>query len=244
MSFQHVLVERVAIGSFEHILPVLIGGILATGLIVYSKRKLTIPQQQNAFNLLAIFVSLIVLTFHLYAISLGNYKVKTDLPLYLCSLIALLIPIFSYYRKYWMYEILLFWIIAGTLQGVITPDIKEGFPTFDYFRYWTVHLGLLTIIFYATFVFGMRPTFKSIFKSFFALQLYIILMVLINWSLDANYFYLNVKPKSASLLDYFGEWPLYIIVVQLLLIPYFIIIYLPFYIFRRKSEGRYLTEKQ
>lgn len=135
-----------------------------------------------------------------------------------------------------MYEILLFWIIAGTLQGVITPDIAEGFPYFDYFRYWVVHLGLLSIIFYATFLFGMRPKFKSIFKSFFALQLYVIGMVVVNRMLNANYFYLNEKPESASLLDYFGEWPMYVIVVQVILIPYFILIYLPFYYFNRKNK--------
>jgi hypothetical integral membrane protein (TIGR02206 family) len=135
-----------------------------------------------------------------------------------------------------MYEVLLFWIVAGTLQGVITPDIAEGFPTFDYFRYWIVHLGLLIIIFYATFVFGMRPTFKSIFKSVLALQVYVVMMVAINALLDANYFYLNEKPKSASVLDYFGDWPYYIIVTQLILVPYFLVIYLPFYIEKRRKK--------
>lgn len=135
-----------------------------------------------------------------------------------------------------MYEILLFWIIAGTSQGVITPDIAEGFPRFDYFRYWVVHLGLLTIIFYATFVFGMRPTIKSVFKSFLTLLVYVVSMVIINWLLDANYFYLNEKPKSASILDFLGEWPVYIIVGQLILIPYFMMIYLPFYFINRKAQ--------
>jgi hypothetical integral membrane protein (TIGR02206 family) len=150
---------------------------------------------------------------------------------------GLLIPIFTHYRKFWMYEILLFWIIAGTSQGVITPDIELGFPSFDYFRYWVVHLGLLIIIFYATFVFNMRPKFKSVFKSFFAIQLYIIVMVVINFILKANYFYLNEKPQSASLLDYFGEWPLYLITTQLIIIPYFLLIYLPFYLFKRKRKS-------
>ena len=61
-------------------------------------------------------------------------------------------------------------------------------------------------------------------------------MVILNYVLDANYFYLNQKPKSASLLDYFGEWPYYIIVGQIVVIPLFLIIYLPFYIARRKRN--------
>ncbi len=232
---RNTLAERVTIGSFEHLVPIAIAIIVAIFSISHSNRKLTILKQQKIFKLFGWFVSLTVATFHLYFISLGTYNIQTDLPLYLCSFIALLIPIFTYYRNYWMYEILLFWIIAGTLQGVITPDIAEGFPAFDYFRYWVVHLGLLIVVFYATFVFGMRPTFKSVFKSILALQLYVAMMVIVNALLNANYFYLNEKPQSATLLDYFGEWPYYIIVTQIILIPYFLLIYLPFYFTKKKK---------
>lgn len=230
------LLQSVAIGSLEHILPIIFSILFSVLFIKYAKRKLNKNQQEKVWHVFACLVSLTVLAFHLYKVSLGNYNIATDLPLYLCSFIALLIPVFTYYRKFWMFEILLFWIIAGTTQGVLTPDIPEGFSTFDYFRYWVVHLGLLIIIFYAIFVFKMRPKFKSVFKSFFALQLYIVFMVAINHFLNANYFYLNEKPQSASLLDYFGEWPLYIIVVQLIIIPYFLLIYLPFYWVERKRK--------
>jgi hypothetical integral membrane protein (TIGR02206 family) len=232
---RNTLAERVTIGSFEHLLPIVVAIIVAVFSISYSNRKLSIVKQLKVFKLFGWFVSLTVATFHLYFISLGTYNIQTDLPLYLCSFIALLIPIFTYYRNYWMYEILLFWIIAGTLQGVITPDIAEGFPAFDYFRYWVVHLGLLIIVFYATFVFGMRPTFKSVFKSILALQLYVAMIVIVNALMNANYFYLNEKPQSATLLDYFGEWPYYIIVTQIILIPYFLLIYLPFYFTKKKK---------
>ena len=42
---------------------------------------------------------------------------------------ALLIPVLTYYRKYWMFEVLVFLVIGGTLQAVITPDITTGFPS-------------------------------------------------------------------------------------------------------------------
>lgn len=235
-----LILFRVSIGSSGHLLPILIAVILGFVCIHYAKKKLSEENQNRLIHFFAIAVSLTVIIFHLHKMVFDQYNVQSDLPLYLCSLLAILIPIFTFYRKYWMYEILVFWIIAGTLQGVITPDIAVGFPSFDYFRYWVVHLGLLIIIFYASFVFKMRPKFKSVFKSFFALQLYIIIVVVINALLNANYFYLNKKPESTSLLDYFGEWPIYILVVQLIVIPYFLIIYLPFYLFQRRlNSGSY-----
>ena len=45
--------------------------------------------------------------------------------------------------------------------------------------------------------------------------------------LDANYFYLMAKPINPSVLDYFGPWPIYILVAELLVIGFFAIAMLP-----------------
>lgn len=231
-----LIIQRVEMGSLEHIVPILIGILSGLVAIRYAKRNLNVNSQHRFIHLIAIGISLTVLSFHLHKLIFEDYNIQKDLPLYLCSLLAILIPLFTFYRKFWMYEILVFWIIAGTLQAVITPDIASGFPTFDYVRYWVVHLGLLLVISYATVIFKMTPNFRSVFKSFFALQLYFLLVLAVNYLLNANYFYLSQKPKSASLLDYFGDWPYYIIVVQLILVPYFLIIYLPFYLYQKKGK--------
>ncbi|WP_299102601.1 TIGR02206 family membrane protein [uncultured Winogradskyella sp.] len=231
-----IVPSKVTIGSFQHITPILFGVIFTMFLINYSRKRLTKTEQGKTIHYLGWFISITVIGFHLYRIASGNYNFKTDLPLYLCSLMGLLIPVFTKYRKFWMFEILVFWVIGGTLQGIITPDITTGFPSFDYFRYWVVHLGLFSVIFYFISVFNMRPNLRSVFKSFSALQIYVVIMVGVNYILDANYFYLNEKPKSASILDYFGEWPYYILVVQLIVIPLFLIIYLPFYLSGKKNN--------
>ncbi|EPR70129.1 putative ABC transporter, permease protein [Winogradskyella psychrotolerans RS-3] len=232
-----IVLSKVTIGSFQHLFPILCGVIGAVFVIRYVNKSFCLRQKQKTIHYLGWFVSLTLIGFHVYRILFDNYNFKTDLPLYLCSLMALLIPVFTYYRKYWMFEVLVFLIIGGTLQGVITPDIANGFPSFDYFRYWTVHLGLLSIIFYFIFVFKMKPTLRSVFKSFLALQVYVVLMVGVNYVLDANYFYLNEKPKSASLLDYFGEWPYYIMVGQLIIMPLFLMIYLPFLLLNKRMKS-------
>ena len=231
-----IVQNKVTIGSFQHVFPILFAIAFTIFIVRYSNKSLNVLQKQKTIHYLGWFVSVVLISFHLYRIIFDNYNFKTDLPLYLCSLMALLIPVFTYYRKFWMFEILVFWIIGGTLQAVITPDITNGFPSFDYFRYWTVHLGLLSIVFYFIFALNMKPTIRSVFKSFLALQVYVAFMMLLNYVLDANYFYLNEKPKSATLLDYFGEWPYYILVGQLIIIPLFLIIYLPFYLSARNKR--------
>jgi hypothetical integral membrane protein (TIGR02206 family) len=235
------VLNRVSIGSLEHLLPIFLAILFCVAVIRISNQKFNQRQKEKTLNYIGAFVCLAVVVFHAYYFSHGGYNLSEDLPLFLCSFLALIIPIFTYYRKYWMFEILLFWIIAGTLQGVITPDISKGFPSFDYFRYWIVHLGLLTIIFYAIFVLNMRPTLKSVFKSFLLLQVYAMVLMGVNYLLDANYSYLNRKPESASALDYFGEWPYYLLVMEAILIPFFLLIYLPFYLVRNNGTKKKLS---
>lgn len=227
-------------GTQEHLVPIVIALCLGGSFIYLAKCKLNARQQRKAFHILGSLVSLTVITFNIYLIGLGNYDISRDLPLFLCSFMALMIPIYTYSRKYWLYEVLFFWVVAGTTQGVITPDIAEGFPSFDYFRYWIVHLGLLMVMFYATWVLNNRPTFKSVFKSIIALQFYMLVMYCVNWGLGANYTYLNAKPDAPSLLDYMGDWPYYIVTAQLVIIPYFLLIYLPFYIEERIAKRKLL----
>lgn len=236
------IVWRVVIGSLGHILPIGIAILFLVFLFRVSK-GLDQSKQEKLLHGLAVFIALVVVAFHSYKISLGNYNLKTDLPLYLCSFLGLTIPIFTFYKRKWMYEVLLFWIIGGTLQAIITPDIPIGFPSFAFFRYWIVHLGLVVLILYATKVFEFKLSFKSIVKSILALQVYVLVMMGVNYVLEANYFYLNAKPESTSLLDYMGEWPLYIIVGELVLIPYFLLIYLPFY-FTQKARLKHVASKE
>jgi len=80
----------------------------------------------------------------------------------------------------------------------------------------------------------MRPTLKSVGKSFLGMQAYMLFMFVLNYFLGSNYFYTNRKPNVATLLDLFGDWPQYIFVVELLVVPYFLLIYMPFYFTRKK----------
>lgn len=238
MLMPFFLQDPVQIGSYEQLIPIAIAILFSFFVFRYSKRHLNKKGKETLFHAMGIFISLTLVSFHVHKIFTGEYKIQTDLPLYLCSLLGLIIPVFTYYKKRWMYEILLFWIIAGTLQAIITPDIPTGFPSFEFFRYWIVHLGLVVVILYATIVLKFKPTLKSVFKSILALQVYVVLMILVNYALDANYFYLNKKPEAATVLDYFGDWPIYIIVGQLLLVPYFLVIYLPFYLTRNRVTSQ------
>ena len=219
--------------SKQHILISAIVITLGTILIYWAKKQSEQIQILTG-NVLASSISLTVIFGSILNIYKPDFNYQEDLPLHLCSFLALIIPVLSFTRKYIYYEILFFLILAGTLQSLITPS-EYNFLNFTFFRYWFVHSGLVIFMLYATFIYKMRLTLKSVFKSFIGMQVYMIIMFIINYMLGSNYFYTNRKPNATTLLDVFGEWPQYIFVVELIVIPFFLLIYLPFYLTRKKE---------
>ena len=218
--------------SVQHIIVVLFCICFGFALIFITKKQ-TSKVQSIIGNILAFSICFTVVlgTFvHLYK---GNFNIQEDLPLHLCSFLALVIPVLSVTKKFVYYEIFFFLILAGTLQSLITPD-EYNYLNFPFFRYWFVHAGLVIFMFFATFIYKMRPTLKSVGKSFLGMQAYMLFMFILNYFLGSNYFFTNRKPDAATALDLFGDWPQYIFVVEILVIPYFMLIYLPFYLTRKK----------
>ena len=218
--------------SEQHFWIIIILILFGISIISWSKRQ-TERIQIITGNIFAFSISLSVVFGSILNVYKPDFNYQEDLPLHLCSFLALIIPVLSFTRKYLFYEIFLFLILAGTLQSLITPT-EYNYLNFPYFRYWFVHGGLVIFVFYATIIYDMRPTLKSVFKSFLGLQIFTAFIIVINYILGSNYFYTNAKPNTSTLLDVFGEWPQYIFVVEIIVIPFFLLIYLPFYITRKK----------
>ena len=153
------------------------------------------------------------------------------LPLQLCGISTLLIAVVLIWRSYRVYEVVYFWGLVGTVQALITPDVPTGYPHPLYLGFYLGH-GLIVLgIVYATFVFGMRPTPRSILRAFVTTLIYAFAIVApVNWWLGTNYMYLSAKPEAASLLDALGPWPWYLVNTALLALVLFCVYYLPFYI--------------
>ena len=73
-----------------------------------------------------------------------------------------------------------------------------------------------------------------VFNFFFC---FLMFFAIINISIGSSYLYLGAKPETASLMDFFPEWPWHFFILQGLLLLIMIGMYLPF----RKSDPRLQT---
>lgn len=161
----------------------------------------------------------------------------------MCNLLTLVFPIALYYRSRWFFGILYFWVLAGTLQAVITPDLKEPFPHFIYFRYWWIHCGLISLLFYGLMVFKWKIYFSDLKNALLGANVYLAFSLVINNTTGGNYFFSMRKPDAATMLDYLGPWPWYLLTGQFLMALLFLMFYLPFYMTRKRVGIKLKTVK-
>lgn len=221
--------------SIEHLLPVLAFGI-AGALSIRHALPFDDGYRRRLGTGLAILVMGMVLGGIAVKLAQGTFDIMDDLPLYLCRLIALVLPFAMWNAsRYWL-GIFYFWILAGTLQGILTPDLKEGFPSFFYFRYWFLHAGLVMTIVYAVWVYRIRITWRDFWRAIIWTQVYIAAIHGLNMLIGSNYSFTMRKPESGSILDILGPWPLYLITGQVLIVTLFLLLMLP-WILRKKAQS-------
>lgn len=171
-------------------------------------------------------------------IYLGNFNIATDLPLELCNIIPLVMIIALLRKSRTLLSIIFFWIMAGTIQANITPTLLNTFPHYEWIRYWLIHTGLPIMAIYTFYVFGFRYNFRDIVRSALAMNIVAATVYVFNIILDANYMYLVAKPPPGTVYDILGPWPWYIVSLEVALLIFFSISYLPFRLYSHLHDEK------
>ena len=210
-------------------------GLLA--LVIKLGQKLSGGQNLWLGRGIADFLTITVLIFSWIHSYNGLFNHKVDLPLSICNLFALLAPLLFWHPNFRRFEIIYFLVLCGTFQAMLTPDLYAGFPSYGFFKYWIVHGGLVILVIHHLLAFKLIPEAKSMLRTFVWLNIYLLALIPINLGLDANYLYMMSKPINPSILDYFGPWPFYILVCEVLAIGFFAVAYVPIFVGKKYFSG-------
>ena len=173
-------------------------------------------------------------------VSLADLDWADVLPFHLCDLLVLIAVWALLSLRQGPYEVLYYWGLTGTLIATITPDVGTGFPDPGCISFFGLHGGVVVAAIVLTAGAGMRPSRGSVWRVYAFTNAYAALVGIVDWALDRNYLYLRAKPSQASILDWFGPWPWYILAADLLALVLFLLLWLPF----RNVPGRPMREHQ
>jgi hypothetical integral membrane protein (TIGR02206 family) len=131
-------------------------------------------------------------------------------------------------RRSW-FEVAYFWGIGGTLQALITPNLRYGFPDLRFVSFFVAHSVIIIGIIFLMLVHKYRPRPSSILRTFAWTELYFVVVFTFDLLSGVNYGFLLHKPEAFSLLSFLSDWrPLYLVQFHLLAWVFFVVLYLPF----------------
>lgn len=222
-------IDRFQTFGSDHIALLLIVAALITWFLNTSERKPESSKLRIAERVLAI----LLLAQWPLKISLGIvYEIHTGwqnaLPMHLCDWAAVAAGIALLNRHPWAIELCWFWGLGGTLQGLLTPALTYPFPHPFWFAFFLLHGGIVIASVQTVIGRNNSPSRNSWLRALIASEIYFICTMTVNTFLGTNFGFLAEKPSQPSLLDYFGDWPMYLIGMQIAMVLAITLLWLPF----------------
>jgi hypothetical integral membrane protein (TIGR02206 family) len=180
--------------------------------------------------------------YEIYLAATEGLAWQKALPFQLCdwAMIAIMVALLTG-RERWL-EVAYFWGIGGTLQAILTPDLKYAFPDIRFLTFFIAHSGIVVAIAFMMIMKKFRPHWISIVRVFAWSELYFLLAITVDLITGENYGYLLHKPAAASLLDALSDQRVvYILQMHLLALVFFVVLYLPLVLYDLISDARRRT---
>lgn len=187
-----------------------------------------LPLDRSARLFFAVFLAGGLICWWVLSLQRGWVAPVDALPLQLCDWAVIVLIAALLTRNQFAYELGYFWGLGGTLQGLITPALTDGFPTPQFLLFFVQHGGVIAALLYLTLGTGLRPRASSLPRVAIATLFYAAVAGFADWWLGTNYGFLRVKPPGTTLLSFMSPWPWYIPELVAVGILSLMIYYLPF----------------
>jgi hypothetical integral membrane protein (TIGR02206 family) len=166
----------------------------------------------------------------------GTLAWANALPCHLCDVAAVSGGIALWVRNRLAAEIVYFFGLAGTLQGLITPNLQADYPDPRFMVFFLLHAGVVVTAMHVVTSMRCPPRSGALLRMFGVTMIYAVSVAILNHLLGTNYGFLCHKPEQASLMDSLGPWPWYIGSMILLCLALYALLYLPFYIANKRPS--------
>ena len=221
--------EPFGLFSTVHIISLVTIFILSILLYVFSDKLKSDNTDKFFRHMLAYILIVTELSFQFWCAYNHVWTVEYNLPFHLCSAATIICIVMLFKKSFKIYQLAYYWGLAGAAFALLTPDLSGyNYPHYVFFKYFILHGFIILSVLYMTFVHKYILSFKSVLNAFIITNLFAVIVAPIDGITGGNYLFLCKKPEVFTLLDYFGQWPWYIIPMEILVFFVFIILYIPF----------------
>ena len=196
-------------------------------------RRTKSPRVENL--IIGVLSGVLVLNYLVYLIfirSRGIVAWQQMLPMQLCDWGMVVVMVAMWTGNQRWFEVAYFWGIGGTLQAVLTPNLRFGFPDWRFISFFTSHCGIIIGVVFLMLIRRYRPYPMSIVRVFLWSEFYFVVTFIADELTGFNYGFLLHKPEAFSILSFLSNSrPFYLLELHGVALLFFLGLYAPFAVF-------------
>src|ERR1700688_649376 len=141
--------------GIEHLVTVAVIAAVITSLVVAARLR---PGAWTviACRILAIVIIANEAAWWVWLAGHGTWSASYALPFQLCDVAAVVSAAALWFRQPLLVELTYFWGLAGTANGLVTPDVSDHFPSFGFLQYFIAHGAIVAAALFL--VIGLKIT--------------------------------------------------------------------------------------
>ncbi|BCZ20282.1 TIGR02206 family membrane protein [Mycobacterium senriense] len=171
------------------------------------------------------------------AYSLVPPTIEGSVPLRLTDLATAAAAYALWSQRHWPFALTYYWGFTLSTQALISPALKSpDFPSHQFLGFWSIHLLVVWAAIYLTWGRRMRPQWRSYRIAVLVTAVWAATAFTFNSIAGTDYGFLNGKPRTASLLDVLGPWPVYLLTAATLILIVWALMTWPWERIRRRAK--------
>ena len=202
-------------------------------LLIYIYRQASENKKWKVVRVLSFILPIMEVAQMIWYKSIGQFSLAYTLPLHLCSLMCIIMPIMAITKSPLLMEYCYAMGLAPALLALITPDVYF-YPaiSFIYIQTIVVH-GIICIIpIFTIAAIGYKPNIRNLPKAIAMLIGLAVAIIPVNYFTNGNYFFLRY-PAPGSIMEVFANTfgkPGYLLPTFLVGCIMWVLLYAPFYL--------------
>ena len=179
--------------------------------------------------------AVLILNYVAYLIFVQSHGVvdwRQMLPMQMCDwgMVVVIVAMWTGNERW--FEVAYFWGIGGTLQAILTPNLRYGFPDWRFISFFTSHSGIIVGVIFLMLTRRYRPDPMSIVRVWLWSEFYFLVTLIVDELTGFNYGFLLHKPEAFSILNFLSDSrPVYLLQLHGVALLFFLVLYAPFAIF-------------
>lgn len=203
-------------------------------------KKMPAGKAEKLIRMMAVAVPVLEFSHTIWLYLCGHQSLIKLLPLHLCAMQSLFIPLAVFTKKTCFQEFIYATSVLGGIFGILFPTgVAEVYPLFHYQTIQTVLLHMLLILVpLALIVTGaFRPSARNFPKVLLIFLCVAFVAAVVDFSSGENYMFLNLPPQGTPLVWFYeyGGHLFYLLTTFVVLAGISLSMYLPFQLHAHKQ---------